>query len=199
CALQIKGLMQKLITGEKRLPGHTQPWKKVKLGDVSEITSGNGFPEKYQNNLNGNIAFFKVSDLNNKLNYKFLNKANNYITKEDANKISANLKKKNSIVIAKLGEAIRLERKRILKKDSFIDNNLASIFLNNKTNYLYVYYILLNTKISKYCNIGAVPSLNMFDLKNIKLNLPPLDEQRAISEILSKADEEIELLKELRD
>src|SRR5699024_2679454 len=37
-----KGLMQKLLTGEKRLPGYAQPWKKAKVKDIfDKITRGN--------------------------------------------------------------------------------------------------------------------------------------------------------------
>ena len=55
-----KGLMQKLLTGEKRLPGHTQPWQKVKLGDVVEIVTGN--KDNKDNVMNGEYPFFVRSE-----------------------------------------------------------------------------------------------------------------------------------------
>ena len=61
--------------------------------------------------------------------------------------------------------------------------------------YLFIYYILLNTKISKICNTGALPSLNSKDVYIIKVFIPKsIQEQKAIAQILSTADKEIDLL-----
>lgn len=37
---QKKGLMQRLLTGKTRLPGFTQPWKTVKLGEIGKTYTG---------------------------------------------------------------------------------------------------------------------------------------------------------------
>lgn len=42
-----------------------------------------------------------------------------------------------------------------------------------------------------------MPAINFSTLKNFEINIPELPEQEAISEILSTADKEIELLKQL--
>src|SRR5690606_37325482 len=37
---QKKGLMQKLLTGEVRLPGFKDKWKKIRLGDIGKTFNG---------------------------------------------------------------------------------------------------------------------------------------------------------------
>jgi type I restriction enzyme S subunit len=44
-----------------------------------------------------------------------------------------------------------------------------------------------------------VPSLNARTIEEIKFIIPPLPEQKAIAQILSKMDEEIEALEKKRD
>lgn len=40
-----QGMMQQLLTGKARLPGFTQPWREVRLGDVAQFSKGNGLPK----------------------------------------------------------------------------------------------------------------------------------------------------------
>ncbi len=193
---QKKGLMQRLLTGEVRLPEFDGEWEEVRIKTIGILKGGNGFPEEYQGNNNGKYPFYKVSDMNLKENTKYMSKANNYIDETVKNKLNVNIIPKNSIIFAKVGAALLLERKRILKVDSCIDNNMMGLTVDCENNdYLFIYYILLNTKISKICNMGALPSLNAKDVYAIKIFIPKsIQEQKAIAQILSTADKEIELL-----
>jgi type I restriction enzyme S subunit len=46
--------------------------------------------------------------------------------------------------------------------------------------------------LSKYAQVGALPSYNASDLKTIKINLPSLPEQTKIASFLSSIDRKIE-------
>lgn len=52
-----------------------------------------------------------------KENATYMRKANNYINESAKDKINASVIPKNSIIFAKVGAALLLERKRILKMD----------------------------------------------------------------------------------
>lgn len=117
-----KGLIQQLLTGKKRLPGFTDEWQIVKLGDLGIFRGGNGFPEKYQGNLSGEYPFYKVSDMNNIGNESQMTNSNNWIDHSTRQEIKATIFPANTIVIAKIGAALFLERKRILTQESCIDN-----------------------------------------------------------------------------
>ena len=190
-----KGLMQKLLTGEVRLPGFEGEWKEVKLKDLGVLKAGSAFPEKYQNQLNGKYPFFKVSDMNNEENEKYMLTANNYISEDIRTELKASVIPKNSIVFAKVGAALFLERKRLLKFDSCIDNNMMALVVKENIDFSFVYYLLLNMKLSRYSNVGALPSLNSKDVYSIKCKVPEtFEEQKAISRFLSLFDKEISLL-----
>ncbi|MFB1082480.1 restriction endonuclease subunit S [Jeotgalibacillus sp. JSM ZJ347] len=198
---QKKGLMQKLLTGEKRIAGFKGEWKKGTLRDLGVLKGGNGFPEKFQNEKVGEYPFFKVSDMNNENNEMYMLNANNYISNSIKTEIKGTVIPKGSIVFAKVGAALLLERKRILTKDSLIDNNMMALTTLKTIDPIFVYYLMLNTKISRYSNIGALPSLNSNDVYSVKCQYPvEYDEQKAISELLLLADTEIDLLeKELKE
>lgn len=184
-----QGAMQELLTPK-------EDWEVKKLGEVGKFQSGWGFPIIYQGEKNGNIPFFKVSDLNNLGNEKFLTISNNYISENTSAKISKELIKKRSIVFAKIGAAVFLERKRILFQNSLIDNNMCSYYTDNiDSNYLYYYF--LNINLSDFVSTSALPSLSTNDLNQIQINYPKsLSEQTRIATILSDMDAEIEALEQ---
>lgn len=54
--LRKKGLMQQLLTTKRRLPGFSDPWKEVRLGEISKIGTGNKNNEDKV--VNGKYPFF---------------------------------------------------------------------------------------------------------------------------------------------
>lgn len=178
-----KGLMQKFLTGEKRLPGYAQPWKKVKLGDVSEIVMGQS-PKSINYNTNNVGLPLIQGNADMKNGYTLPKIYTNEITKT-----------------CEIGDILMSVRApvgtlAISKHKACIGRGICRIKGNK-----FIYYKLLNNQkeFNKYSQGSTFEAINFSTLKNIRINLPPLDEQRAIADILSKADEEIELLKELRD
>lgn len=189
------GAMHELLTGKKRLPGFEGGWHYTNATQIGTFRSGNVFPEKYQGNApnSDTFPFFKVSDLNN--DNIFLKNSRNYITKEDAKDIHASLIPKNSIIFAKIGAAIFLERKRILKQNSFIDNNMCAFICRDKIDYSFIYYKFLEFKFGTLVNTTALPALNSNDLNNINFYIPQnVSEQTAIASVLSDMDNEIAAL-----
>lgn len=185
--LRKRALMQRLLTGRTRLPGFTTPWQKVKLGEIGRFISGCVFNENEQGGKVG-FPFFKVSDMNLCGNEVRMTKSNNYVTQEQIERLNYIVVKDEAIIFAKVGAAIALERKRYAK-DFIIDNNMLAYVPD--TNIWYMKYWFDSIKLSKYIQVGALPSYNASDLAIIKLNLPYLPEQKAIAEVLTTADKEI--------
>lgn len=193
---QKKGLMQILLTEKVRLPNFKQKWIDLKVKDLGTLKGGSGFPDKYQNEQSGKYPFFKVSDMNHWKNEKYMKVANNYINEEIQKEIKATIIPKNSIVFAKVGAALMLERKRILETDSCIDNNMMALLVKDTFDFNFVYYLFQNIKLSQKSNQGALPSLNAKDVYSIKCKIPKdYQEQRAIAQMLTLVDNEIDLLK----
>lgn len=58
----------------------------------------------------------------------------------------------------------------------------------------FLYYLLSSVDINEYITGAVQPKLNKANLLSIKIYLPPLQEQKAIAEILSSLDDKIDLL-----
>ena len=180
-----KGLLKKVFS-------NNLGWKSAKLGDLGNFISGIGFKEKLQGIPNGDIPFFKVSDMNLAENNIFMMKSNNYISLETCFIMKYKPISNPSIIFAKVGQAIFLERKRIVNNNFLIDNNMMAFIPNDNIVLKYLYYQLTNIKFSNYCQTGALPSYNAFDLKNIKLFIPSIGEQNRIANLFSNLDKKMD-------
>ena len=197
-----KGLMQKLFpTKGKKLPElrfkefeKDGEWEEKKLGEVVEVFQGYGFPEKLQGKTKGKYPFIKVSDISATTNKgcRYINNAVNYIDEEDLDVIKARPFPVGTIVFAKIGEAIRLNRRVILEQESLIDNNVAGVKAKlDLSDDEFMYYIMLMIDLVKHAG-GVVPAVKKSSIEEIEVLLPPtLPEQRKIAYSLRLIDEMI--------
>ena len=190
--LRKRGLMQQLLTGKKRLKGFAGEWKEVRLGEIGKFAGGCVFNEHEQGGIEG-VPFYKVSDMNLEGNEIQMTVANNYVTQEQITRLGYTVIDKESIIFAKVGAAIALERKRYAK-NFIIDNNMLAFIPN--CNPWFMKHWFDSIILSKYIQVGALPSYNASDLAIIKLRLPSPSEQDAITKVLLGADKEIEIQKQ---
>ena len=172
-------------------------FEKIKLKNLVDLRAGIGFPNKYQGNKNGNIPFYKVGDISRefqKCNF-YINNADNYITAEILAELKGKLFDEGTIIFAKVGEALKLNRRIILTQKAMIDNNIFGIKSNNpRLNNKYLFYFLLQYDLGNICKTGAVPSVNQSDIYSISIPLPStLEEQQEIVDVLDAASEIIRL------
>jgi type I restriction enzyme S subunit len=187
------------------LPALPKGWVWVRLGEVSEISSGFGFPKIYQGMNSGEIPFYKVGDISKTvLNGKiYLKEADNYISKEICKKLKAIPLKRDNIVFAKIGEAIKLNRRAILSEESLVDNNVMGVlFIPQGVFYLFGYYFFLTIKLDDFSRATTVPSIRKSDVGQIPFPLPPLPEQyrivNKIEELFTKLDAGVDVLKKIK-
>ena len=191
--------MQQLLTGKTRLPGFSGEWELGKLADFGVFRSGNGFPLAFQGHQSGDYPFFKVSDLNNKGNELLLKNANHWISEDVKRTLGATKFSAGSIVFAKIGAAIFLERKRLLSRESCLDNNMMAFSLTIPEDCeQFFHYLFLRIELGKLVSTTALPSLSGREIGAISVPLPPPDEQRAIATVLSDMDAEIAALERRR-
>jgi type I restriction enzyme S subunit len=165
-------------------------WKTVRAGEVGGFGSGSGFPLRYQGRADGDYPFFKVSDMNRDGNEVLLMKSANYITDDTRRVLGAVVFPPKSIVFAKVGAAVFLDRKRILVQPSCLDNNMAAFVPSDENvDPSFIYFAFLAIRLSAFASTTALPALSGGALSGISLLLPPLPEQRAIAAVLSDVDE----------
>ncbi|HQU30642.1 MAG: restriction endonuclease subunit S [Planctomycetia bacterium] len=177
-------------------------WEVVKLGEVCEIFQGYGFPIFMQGKSKGKIPFYKVGDIsrNVQAGNQYLEFCENYIDDEELQKLKAKPYPKNTIVFAKIGEALKLNRRVLTKHSCIVDNNAVGLKATEIIcSDLFLFFFLKRIKLEKYSRATTVPSVRKSDIEELEIPLPPLPEQHRIvskiEEIFSELDKGIESLK----
>ena len=165
-------------------------WQKVKLGDLIESIS-----VKHSFNKN-KLIFLNTSDI---LEGKVLH--NNYSDIEGLPGQAKKSIKKDDILFSE----IRPKNKRFAYVDFDSDDYVVSTKLmvlrkkSNNINNRYLYYYLTSDKTLNYLQTiaegrsGTFPQITFNELKIIEIDLPPIEEQEKIANILSSLDDKIEL------
>lgn len=158
---------------------------KVKLGDVCIIQSG-GTPSR--SNLdywkNGTISWVKISDIKD----KYLNFTEEYITYEGLKNSSAKIFSKGTIlytIFATLGEV------SILNIEAATNQAIAGIKLvdeNVYNDFLYYYLVSKKEEVNNRGRGVAQNNINLSMLKNIEIEMPNLEKQRKIANVLDKVN-----------
>jgi type I restriction enzyme S subunit len=187
-----KGVMQQIFSQKIRFKDENgnnfSDWQKKRLGSIGKFTSGQGFSEKEQGGKTG-VPFFKVSDMNLVGNEKIMNSANNYVSTAQIKDLKYKPITQKSIIFAKVGAAIFLERKR-LAENFLIDNNMMAF--TPFENIEFTRILFENIKLSKNAQVGALPSYNASDLSIIKIRMPRSSgEQQKIADFLTSVDDKI--------
>jgi len=186
-----KGVMQQIFSQQLRFKdddGLEFPeWEEKSLGDVGIFKSGTGFSENMQGGKIG-IPFYKVSDMNIGGNDITMKLANHYVTNDQIKTMKVKVIKDYAIIFAKVGAAIFLERKRIAN-NFLIDNNMMAFIPVANIEFMKQYFDTL--ALSKFAQVGALPSNNSSDLSIIKVNIPSAPEQTKIANFLTAIDDKI--------
>ncbi|WP_263297093.1 restriction endonuclease subunit S [Ligilactobacillus salivarius] len=168
-------------------------WEQRKLGEVGKTQSGVGFPNKEQGGHQG-IPFFKVSDMNNEGNEFEMKISNNYVTEiQITNRKWKPISGVPAVIFAKVGAALMLNRKRLVKVPFLIDNNAMAYIFNKKWDPYFGKILFDTLNLPRYAQIGALPSFNGSDIENIKVMLPSLEEQQTLSQFFQNINSLIAL------
>jgi|GEM_PF-306342 len=174
-------------------------WRLTQAGELGTFRGGNGFPTRYQGLGHGDYPFVKVSDMNLAGNKILITEANHFVSDAVRKSLGAYAFPPNTIVFAKVGEAIFQERRRILARPTCLDNNMAGFLIEPaKADYRFVYHSLTALRLGDLVATTALPSLNGRQLRSIEIALPEdVREQRAIAAALSDTDALVSSLESL--
>ena len=162
---------------------------KYKLGEICEFYSGTGFPVTYQGKAIGDFPFYKVGDIANNVvaGNVYLSLCNNYISNQDALEIKGTIIPKDTVVFAKIGEALKLNRRALTSCNCLIDNNAMGIAPKRKFLQTgYFFYFMKNLKLQNFAESTTVPSVRKSKLEQIEIETPPLNTQNEVERTLDK-------------
>jgi type I restriction enzyme S subunit len=166
-------------------------WTETILGDIAKCAGGSAFPHEFQGGDTG-TPFVKVSDMNEAGNERFLNSSKNYVSKEAIKSLGARVWPKGTVVFAKVGAALLTEKRRILVQDTIFDNNIMGLVPKDSIESHFLYLFMETVRLGDFVQPGAVPSVNNSIVSEIEINLPPVEEQKRIVEIVSSMDDVIQ-------
>lgn len=194
--LRKRALMQRLLTGKTRLPGFTEPWQKVKLGEIGKITSAG--VDKKVNEGEVSVRLLNFVDVFYR-DFIYDNELTHWVT----------------------AKSIKVEQCSVKKGDIFFtpsseiptDIALSAVAMEDMGNVVYSYHIVRlrpHIEIDLYYRAYAFKTdefykqakricdgsgqryvISQDGFRNMSIHLPPLPEQKAIAEVLSTADKEI--------
>jgi type I restriction enzyme S subunit len=161
----------------------------AKLGEVCDFYAGTGFPNEYQGRVTGKYPFYKVGDISKNVleGNRELKICANYVDEEVVQKLKGSILPSKTIVFAKIGEALKLNRRAITSCECLVDNNVMGVKAQNgRLNDEYLFYWLQNLNLSDYSESTTVPSVKKSRLQNIEINVSPLEEQEKVASTLNK-------------
>lgn len=177
-----------------------EEWKEVILEDCTSIIFSGGTPNtKNEDFWNGSIRWLSSGETRKTFIYDTEKK----ITELGIKNSSTKLAKKDDVVIASAGQGHTRGQTSLCKVDTYINQSLISLRSDkNKVDPNYLFYNIY----SRYNELRQISdghsirgSLTTKIIKDLKIKLPPLDEQKAIANILSSLDEKIEINNKIND
>ena len=173
-------------------------WETRSVLSLGKFIQGTGFPEDYQGIKSEKYPFYKVSDFNLERNTKFLREHTNSVSEKVRRILGASIIPKDTVVFAKVGAALLLNRRRITLRKSIVDNNCAGLVPKQDVNIEFLYQTMCNINFRNYVQDGAVPSINQLVLDKIRIYISKSPkEQKKIATILQTIDKTIDQTKNL--
>lgn len=201
--LRKRALMQQLLTGKKRLPGFTDKWKTVKLGDVCQMLHNVALSREQLNNHGGDIQNVHYGDILikypsvldvDKTALPFVNRdvvvESNVDFLQDGDIIMSDTAEDETV--GKACEIFNVKSRKILA-------GLHTMLIRPKTGdfapCFLGYYLnseIYHKQLMPLIQGIKVCSLGKHAIQNTILAIPSLEEQAKIVEILALCDAEIQ-------
>jgi len=154
-------------------------WEVLPLKRIAWFKSGSGFPVNEQGNQGCELPFLRVSDMTREGNEIWIETPDSTISRETAARLGAFVFPAGSIIFPKVGGALLTNKRRILRVESCIDNNVMGCVVSD-ANRDYVFLLLEQIDLGRLAKPGPVPAISEGEVRAIRVALPPIGEQALI-------------------
>jgi len=171
-----------------------EDWEFAGFQDLCEKLRSGGTPlTSKKEYYNGDIPFVKIEDITNAK--KYLYSTLTTITKEGLNNSTTWLVPENSLILAIYGSlgSVAINTIELATNQAI----LGIILRGEKAETEFFYYVFSYLNLRKYAKRTTQANLTAEIIKDLKVPLPPLEEQKAIAHVLSSFDEAIQKTNEV--
>lgn len=165
--------------------------EKKKLSDIAQVVSGGTPSTKEDKYWNGGIPWITPKDLSN-YNSIFISKGERKITEEGLRNSSAYIVPEGTVLFSSRAPIGYLA---IAKKNLTTNQGFKNLVVKAPNDNLFVYYLLKNNikYIESQANGSTFKEISAKVFRDLEFEIPSIDNQRKISNILFSLDSKIEL------
>jgi type I restriction enzyme, S subunit len=194
-----KAMMAELLT--RGLPGRHTRFKHTKIGEVPEAwdvlsgeflftLSGGHAPSDIIFSAAGDALFLKVDDFNRPTNQRGLQHA--ALRYDPAKNPRIKTYTPGHLIFPKRGAAIFKNRVQVLNQAGTVDPNLMVLATGPRLDATFFKYEMLHVGLHNLGDNSGIPQINNKHLYPHLFAVPPLEEQRALGEVIDSIDSRIE-------
>jgi len=189
-----QGAMQRLLTGQTRLPGFSAPWQVKRLGELGEIRSG-GTPATSESSFwNGGIPWCTPTDITALSGKKYLVATARTISERGLAASAAEILPPRSLIMtsrATIGECA------INMVPMATNQGFKNIVPSEEVDVEFLYYLMgmQKSRLIALCSGSTFLEISKRQLEHFEVCLPSSkSEQTAVARILSDMDAEMNAL-----
>lgn len=195
-----QGMMQQLLTGRTRLPGFTSPWVEVEVGNLLDFKNGLNKGSEYFRAGTPIVNFMDV--MNGPIVQSRDVRGRVTLTRDEIKRFSA---RKNDLFFTRTSETVDEVGTAAVLVDDIPDACFSGFILRGRPKsrdveprFLARAFRLdaVRAQVMSSATYTTRALTNGRSLGKVVLDLPPVDEQRAVSQVLDDVDAEIEALRE---
>ncbi len=172
-------------------PAASADWREVAIGEIADIVGGGTPSTRIPENFGGDIPWLTPKDLSG-IHDRYVERGERNLSQHGLDSSSARLLPAGSVL---LSTRAPIGYVAIAKNPIATNQGFRSLVVRDEAVPEYLYYWLkLNTEeLERHASGSTFRELSGSSLKEIRLRLPPLEEQRAIARVLGALDDKIEL------
>lgn len=185
--LRKKGLMQQLLSGKKRLPGFSGEWDFMSLEKLISTKS-----EKFNPKESANFKCIELEHIEQQTGRI------NGFTNSQEQKSTKNKFKAGQVLYGKLRPYLskfwKAEFQGVCSTEIWVLSIKDKLLVNE-----FLFYLVQGTQFNNLANATSgskMPRADWNFMREFEFKIPPLKEQTAIAQVLTKADEEIDQTQE---
>ena len=164
-------------------------WHQAKIKNLGRVITGKTPPTKNQEYYGDKYPFITPTDISDNSIYAVPER---YLSEEGAQKVASSKLPKNSVCYTCIASVGKIA---VTKEESFTNQQINSIIADqDKADYRYIFYLLRNMtpQIKGMVGGAASPIINKSAFEDIDVEVPKVETQKQIADVLSAYDDLIE-------